>query len=168
MRQLDGRPDGRAGGDAHQHTLGMADQLAGGEGVVVRDGDDLVIDLRIQHVGDKARADALDLVAAGVALAQDGGILRLDGDDLDVRILLFQISARAGDGTAGADARDEDVDLSVGVLPDLGAGGCLMGGGVGGVDELSGDEAIRDLLRQLVGLGVTKNSDCEDSLLSCN
>ena len=28
-----------------------------------------------------------------------------------------------------------------------------MGGGVGGVDELSGDEAVRDLLRQLVGLG---------------
>ena len=51
----------------------MADKLAGGKGVVIFDGDDLVIDLGIQNLGDKARADALDLVRARNTLAQNGG-----------------------------------------------------------------------------------------------
>ena len=62
--QLHGGPHSGAGGDAHQHTLSLADQLAGGEGVLIFHGDDLVIHLGVQHIGDKARADALDLMSA--------------------------------------------------------------------------------------------------------
>ena len=58
---------------------------AGGEGVLVLYGNDLIVDLRVQHVGDKAGADALDLVAAGHALAQNRGGGRLHGDDLHTR-----------------------------------------------------------------------------------
>ena len=89
----------------------MADKLAGGKGVVIFDGDDLIVDLGIQNLGDKARADALDLVRARNTLAQNGGGGGLDGDDLDVGILLLEELARAGQRAAGADAGDKDVDL---------------------------------------------------------
>ena len=47
----------------------------------------------------------------------------------------------AGDGAAGADAGDEDVDLALGVAPDFLGGGGAVDGGVGGVVELLGHEA---------------------------
>ena len=53
---------------------------------------------------------------------------------------------------AGADAGDE-VDLAVGIFIDLGAGGLKWALGVRRVDKLAGDEAVRDLRGQLVGLG---------------
>ena len=56
--QLDGSPDGSTGGDAYQHAFLVADQTAGGKGVVVLHGDDLVIDGGVQHVRHKACADA--------------------------------------------------------------------------------------------------------------
>ena len=62
LGHLDGRPQGRAGGNADEDALGPADELAGGKRIFVLDRDDLVIDLGVQHVGDEARADALDLV----------------------------------------------------------------------------------------------------------
>ena len=42
LGELDTGPDGSAGGDTDQHTLAVADKLAGGKGVVIFDGDDLV------------------------------------------------------------------------------------------------------------------------------
>ena len=89
----------------------------------------------------------------GGALAQDRGGSGLNGHDLDAGILALEVLAYTGDGAAGAYAGHKDVDLAVGVLPDLGAGGGDMSFGVGRVDELAGDEGIRDLLCQLVGLG---------------
>ena len=53
--QLDGSPDSSTGGDAHQNAFLVADQAAGGKGVVIFDGNDLVVDLGVQHVGDEAR-----------------------------------------------------------------------------------------------------------------
>ena len=118
---------GSAGGDADQHALLVADLLAGGKGVLVGDGDDLIVDLGVQHVGHKAGTDALNLVRARSALAQHGGGSRLNGHDLDVGVLALQVLADTGDGAAGTDAGHEDVDLAVGVLPDLRAGGALCG-----------------------------------------
>ena len=131
----------------------MADLLAGGKGVLVGDGDDLVVDLGVQHVGHKAGTDALNLVCARSALAQHGGGSRLNGHDLDVGVLALQVLADTGHGAARTDTGHEDVDLAVGVLPDLGAGGALVGIGVGRVYKLAGHKAVGDLLRQLVGLG---------------
>ena len=45
------------------------------------------------------------------------------------------------------------VDLAVGIVPDLGTGRFKMRPGVRGVHELPGDEAVRNLLCQLVRLG---------------
>ena len=150
--QLDGSPDSSTGGDAHQNAFLVADQAASGKGVVIFDGNDLVVDLGVQHVGDEACADALDLVRTGGALAQDRGGSGLNGHDLDAGILALEywptpVMVRR------CDAGYKDVDLAVGVVPDLGAGGGDMSLGVGRVDELAGDEGVGDLFCQLVGLG---------------
>ena len=131
----------------------MAHGAAGGKSVVVLDGDDLVIDLGVEDVGHKTGADTLDLVRAGLTLREHRGSGGLDGDNLNLGVLLLEELAHAGHGTTGADAGDEDVDLAVGVIPDLGAGRGLVDGGVGGVHKLAGDNAVGGLLLQLLGLG---------------
>ena len=86
------------------------------------------------RIGDSAGSTAIDL---------DAGLARLEH------------LADAGDGAAGADAGDEDVDLAVGVVPDLLGGGRAVDLGVGLVGELLGpDRALRvrdDLLGLLDG-----------------
>ena len=90
---------------------------------------------------------------AGLALREHRGGSGLNGDNLNLGVLLLEELAHAGHGAAGADAGDEDVDLAVGVIPDLGAGRGLVDGGVGGVHKLAGDNAVGSLLLQLLGLG---------------
>ena len=131
----------------------MADQLAGGKSVLVGNGDDLVIDLGVQYIGHKACADALNLVRTGHALAQHGGGGRLDSHDLDGGVLALEILAHAGHGAAGADTGHKNIDLSIGVLPDLRAGGALVCIRVGRVHKLAGHKAVGNLLGQLVRLG---------------
>ena len=82
-----------------------------------------------------------------------GGRGGLYGNDLDRWLLCFEVFAGAGDRTARADAGDEDIYLSVGVLPNFRTGGLKMRLRVGGIDELSGKEAVGDLLCQLLGFG---------------
>ena len=72
LGELDTGPDGSAGGDTDQHALAVADKLAGGKGVVIFDGDDLVIDLGIKNVRHKARADAWILCAPATPLLRTG------------------------------------------------------------------------------------------------
>ncbi len=48
-----------------------------------------------------------------------------------------------GDGAAGIDTGDQDIDLSVGGLPDLLGGGEAVGFRVGWVFELLRNEAVR-------------------------
>ena len=131
----------------------MAHGAAGGKGVLVLDGDDLVVDLGVEDVGHKAGADTLDLVRACLALGEHRGGGGLDGDDLNLGVLLLEELAHAGHGAAGANAGDEDVDLAVGVIPDLGAGRGLVDGRVRGVHKLAGEYAVGGLLLQLLGLG---------------
>ena len=90
---------------------------------------------------------------AGLALGEHRGGGGLDGDDLNLGVLLLEELAHAGHGAAGADAGDEDADLAVGVVPDLGAGRGLVNGRVRGVHKLAGDDAVGGLLLQLFGLG---------------
>mmetsp|Transcript_20317 Transcript_20317/g.46910 ORF Transcript_20317/g.46910 Transcript_20317/m.46910 type:complete len:244 (+) Transcript_20317:910-1641(+) len=53
-------------------------------------------------------------------------LLRLDGDCVQAGLLLLDVLRDARDGAAGADARDEHVDLPVGVPPDFGASGLAV------------------------------------------
>jgi hypothetical protein len=75
-------------------------------------------------------------VRAGLAAVEDRGLLGLDGDDLHAGLALLEHLADAGDGAAGADAGDDDVDRAVGVAPDLLGRGLSVDLGVGGVGEL--------------------------------
>ena len=92
-------------------------------------------------------------MCTGSALAQHGGGGGLHSHHLDIGILALEVLANAGHGAAGANACHKDIYLTIGILPDLGAGGldvCLR---VGGVHELAGDKGIGNLLCQLIGLG---------------
>ncbi len=153
LGQLDRGRDGCAGADAHEHAKVGRELLLGRDGIVGGHGHDLVHHGRVVGLGDEARANALDLVAACRLARQDLGLGRLDGDALDGGLLLLQELGRAGDGAAGADARDHKVDGALGVTPDLGAGGLVVGARVRGVHELARDDGARRLGVQLVGLG---------------
>ena len=85
------------------------------------------------------------------ALREHRGARRLDRDDLDVRIPALQILAHAGERAACTDARNKDIDLTVGVLPDLRPRRLEVRGGIGLVGELAGDEAVRRLGGKLLG-----------------
>ena len=76
-------------------------------------------------------------------LGDDRRVDRLDGDDLDAGLAALEHLAAAGDRAAGADAADEDVDLAVGVAPDLLGGRLAVDLGVGRVLELLGHEGVR-------------------------
>ena len=143
----------RAGGDADQDAFLRAEESARRERIFARDRHDLIIDGRIEHLRHKARADALDLVRTGLSAGKDRTVGRLDRDDLHIRVLRLQVFPGAGDRAAGTDARDEDIHITVGVLPDLGTGGQLVRLRVGRVDELSRNEAVRDLTRQFFRSG---------------
>ena len=81
--------DSRAGGNADKDAFLLSDESADGKSVFVLNGDDLVIDGGIQKLGDKACADALNLVRACRAVGKDRGGGGLDCDDFDVRLFGF-------------------------------------------------------------------------------
>ena len=70
--QLRRRPHGGAGGDAHQDALGPGQLPAGGVGVRVRDGEDLVDDGAVQVLRHEVGPDALEAVGTRMALRQQG------------------------------------------------------------------------------------------------
>ena len=74
-----------------------------------------------------------------------GGFYR---HDVHPGLLLLQILPHPGDGAPGAHTGYEDIHSSVGVGVDLRPGGLPVGFGVGGVDKLSSDKAVGNLLGQ--------------------
>ena len=81
----DRRLQGRARRDADRHAFEPRDQARVGDGILVGDRDDLVIDRGVEDLRREAGADALDLVRAGLAARQHRRGLRLDGDDMKPR-----------------------------------------------------------------------------------
>ena len=92
---------------------------------------------------ERSRRRYLDLMRAALAGGQYRGGIRLNSNYLDIRVLILQVLAGAGYGAAGAYACNEDVNLVAGLLPDLGAGGCVVCSWVCRVYELTRDEAVR-------------------------
>src|SRR6478672_9809976 len=141
LGHLDGGRDGSARADADEQTLlgrGAPGPLHGRLGVEDR--------------RDEVGAEALDLVGAGLAAVEDRGLRRLDGDDLHTGLAGLKDLADTRDRAAGADAGDDDVDLAVGVLPDLLGGGLAVDLGVGLVGELAREHPAT-LGGDLFGLG---------------
>ena len=79
---------------------------------------------------------------SGRALGQQRSVLRFDPEDLNPGLTGFEGAAHPGDRAAGADTGDEDVDIAVGVRPDLFGGGLLVDRRVGGVGELVAETAL--------------------------
>ena len=122
------------------------------EGLFIRDGDDLIVDVCIERLGYEAGADALDAVRSASALGKHGRVRRLHGNDPHARVLLLQVCARAADRATGTDASNQDVDLSISASPDLGPRRAIVNRRVGRVGELRRDERIGIFVRKLLRL----------------
>ena len=81
--------EGSTGRNTHQDTFLASCQSSGGEGILVRYGEDFVIDAGVQHSRDKACTDSLDFVSAAVTLAEDRGILGFHCHEFHGRVLLL-------------------------------------------------------------------------------
>src|SRR5579863_1436752 len=116
---VDRRSDGGAGRNTDGNTLDARNEPGGVESRLIANRDDLVDHRAIEDRGDEAGADPLGLVRAGRAAGEDRRVFRLDRDHADARLPRLEHLADAGDRAASADARDNKVDLAVGVVPDL-------------------------------------------------
>lgn len=70
---------------------------------------------------------------------------------LQLRLDLLEEPGKAGQGTGGADADDDGVEIVAGLRPELRAGAALVGQRVGRVVELVGEEGAGNVLRQARG-----------------
>ena len=134
---LQRRPGDRATGNAGEDRLLSCQPAGRGDGVFVGHPDHFIVDLGVQQSGNEPGADALLPVRRRLAAREHRAFGRLDGHDVDARLLLPEEAAGAGDRASGADAGDEDVHLAAGVGPDLRARGAVVDGGIGGVVELA-------------------------------
>ena len=104
LGQLCRCPQSRTGGNADEQAFTVGELARCIEGILVLYTDDLVVNLGVEHIRNEACADALNLVRAALAGGQDRRGIRLNGNNLDVRVLVLEVLAGAGDGAAGADA----------------------------------------------------------------
>src|SRR6185312_16791631 len=149
----DGRLKRRPGRDADRHAFETGDEARIGDRILVRNGDDLVVNGGIEDLWRKAGAQPLNLVRAGLATRQNGRRLRFHRHDTHGRLALLEHLADTGDGAARADAGDQYVDAAGGVVPDFFGGGGTMDFRVGRVLELLRDDGAGDGGRQFVRLG---------------
>ena len=105
--------------DAGEDAFLLHQLLRRREGVLRVDDDAAVEHDLVEDGRDEA------LVEAAQALHAVAGVRRR-GDDLDAGLALLEVAAGAGEGAAGAEAGDEDVDLRQ-VAQDLGAGASRSG-----------------------------------------
>ena len=143
----------RAGRNAYGDAFLLCQQFRCRKSVRVLCLEYFIVQFRVQDFRNKTGADALNLMGACPAFGQYGRVCRFQRNDFHVGILFFQVFAGARHRAAGADARDKDVNLAVGVLPDFGACGGFMDGRVGRVHKLSGDKAVGNFLGQLICFG---------------
>lgn len=72
LRELCGSGYGSTGRDANEQTVMRGKLTTCLEGLFVRDGDDLIVDVCIERLGYEAGADALDAVRSASALGKHG------------------------------------------------------------------------------------------------
>ena len=79
----------RAGRYPHQDSLADGKRLALCKCILILNGDNLIVYLRVERLRDKACADSLDLMRSRRPLGQHRASGRLDGYDFDIRVLLL-------------------------------------------------------------------------------
>ena len=132
----------RAAADAAHEAVQSGELLRRFNGVIISHCNHFVDHIDIQYVGDKTSADALNRMLARPQ-RQTVSVLRyhgtdgwLDGDNLRIRLALFENLAYSGDRSAGADARHKDIDLPIGVARNLLGRGFAMNLGICRILEL--------------------------------
>mmetsp|Transcript_23762 Transcript_23762/g.74785 ORF Transcript_23762/g.74785 Transcript_23762/m.74785 type:complete len:329 (-) Transcript_23762:213-1199(-) len=118
--------DGGARADAAEDALLLGETAGHLDGLLGRHLHDLIDEGGVSVARHEAGADALDLVRAGLAAGEHGGLSGLDGHDEEVRVHGLEELGGAGERAAGADAAEEDVNLAVSLLPDLRARGLAV------------------------------------------
>src|SRR5699024_4037346 len=135
----------RARGNPDEQSLARRDFARPGHGGFTVDVDDLVVDGGVEDLRHEVRPESLDLVRSGFSAVEDRGFRRLDSDDLYAGLAFLEYLAHAGDGAAGADPGDDDVDGAVGVPPDLFRGGLAVHLGGRFVRQLTAEDRARVL-----------------------
>src|SRR5262249_33651226 len=123
LRDLERRPDGRPTRAADEEPFVTGEPARGQERVAVGDADPLVDDRRVHRLRPRVLADSLDEVRVHVllVLGREDRAFGVGADDQDVRLVLLEVAADAGDRAARPDGDDDRVDLATRLLPDLGA-----------------------------------------------
>merc|ERR1719399_1364056 len=98
------REDGGARRDAAEDALLLGEAARHADRVLARDLHDLIDERRVGVARDEARADALDLVRARRAAAQDGRLRRLDRDDFERGLEGLEVLGAARDRAPRAHA----------------------------------------------------------------
>ena len=112
--------------------------------------EQFVPDVLVENLGDDIGAQPLDLVWAGMPLAQQRGLGGLNAEDPDVGPFLGQDLAHTGQGAAGADTGDEGVELT-GLLQEFARSRLPVDPGVGRVGELGCQDRVGGRLLDLLG-----------------
>ncbi len=127
----------RSGRNADHQAFGTGQFSASRVSVFVLDGEDLVEERSVERIRHKTGADALQLVRARFAAGKDRRRSGLHGNYFNTGLLFFQVLRNACYGSAGADARNKNIDFAVGLLPDFRPGRFLVRFRVRRVDKLA-------------------------------
>src|SRR5947209_2360985 len=141
-RFLQGGPGDGAAADADGESFTFEEVDGGGDGVVIGDGDDAFDEVDAEGVGLESSAKAFDAVGARTPTREDGAGGGFDGDDLEGWFAGAQCFCEAGEGAAGADADDDHIYGSAGVLPDFEGGAFAVGFRVSLIVELLGEPGV--------------------------
>ena len=143
LGDFDGSDHVGTGADADQNAFFLGETASHGEGFVIADLDALgdlnvssaVFEMEIAR--NESGTGSLDLVRAGLhglageGLIDDRGCLGLDGDGLEAGLARLEDFGHTSDRTTRTDSGDEDVDLAIGVGPQLFSGGFRVNGRIG-------------------------------------
>ena len=93
----------------------------------------------------------LDFVRAGLSSAEDGALCGLDGDCSEGGLDRLDVLGDSRDCSSGSDSGDQDIDGSVGVSPDFGAGRFEVDARVVRVGKLAHEEGVLGHRGDLLG-----------------
>ena len=136
---------------AGQDALLAGEPPGGRERVSIADPDPAIDDRRVVRARHEILADALGQVRPGGVAARGRDPSGSAPTMTIAGFFVREVPADAGDRAAGPDAGDEVGHPALGLLPDLGAGGPLVGGRVLLVPVLVGLEGAGDVAREARG-----------------
>ena len=125
-----------AGGNADQQPLFLRQKLRRLVGLIVLHEEDLVQNRAVQDLRDEPGADALNFVGTGVSPREHRGAGRLNRDDPNIRLPLFEDFPASRNRAARPHRGNKRVDPSIQRLPDLERRRRAVYGRIGGIGEL--------------------------------